>query len=51
MLLLDHGDSAATGDDYLICGCRAARDVSIYDIDRLGGSNAIWQFFPGSFLT
>ena len=40
MLLLDHGDSAAaTGDNYLICGCQRTDGFDLYDIDRLGGSN------------
>ena len=44
MLLLDHGDSAAaTGDDYLICGCQRTDGFNLYDVDRLGAAvSADW---------
>ena len=51
MLLLDHGDSAAaTGDDYLICGCQRTDGFDLYDIDRLGGSNDTAEALSGIFF-
>ena len=51
MLLLDHGDSAAaTGDNYLICGCQRTDGFDLYDIDRLGGSNDTAEALAGIFF-
>lgn len=51
MFLLDHGDSAAaTGDNYLICGCQRTDGFDLYDIDRLGGSNDTAEALAGIFL-
>lgn len=51
MLLLDHGDSAAaTGNDYLICGCQRTDGFDLYDVDRLGGSNNTAEALAGIFL-
>ena len=51
MLLLNHGDSAAaTGDNYLICGCQRTDGFDLYDVDRLGGSNDTAEALAGIFL-
>ena len=51
MLMLDHGDSAAaTGDDYLICGCQRTDGFDLYNVDRLGGSNDTAEALAGIFL-